>query len=123
MLLEERLRVLAALTDALLAVGVPRARFPDDVALERDVDDGAHLRDSLAVRDVELGQAERRRDLVLHHFHARARADDVLTDLDLLELAHVEPDRGVELERAAARRGLGAAEHDADLLAQLVDED
>src|SRR5690242_21269241 len=31
--------------------------------------------------------------------------------------------RRVELERPAARRGLRIAEHDADLLAQLIDED
>ena len=35
----------------------------------------------------------------------------------------VEADRGVELQRAAAGRRLGVAEHDADLLAQLVGED
>src|ERR1700676_3581615 len=122
-LLEERLRVLAALADALLAVGVPRARLADDVALERDVDDRAHLRDPLAVGDVEFGHAERWRDLVLDDLDAGARADDVGSDLYLLELAHVEPDRGVELQGAAARRGFGAAEHHADLLAQLVDED
>src|SRR5581483_2238624 len=122
-LLEERLRVLAALADPLLAVRVPRARLPDDVAVERDVDDRAHLRDPLAVGDVELGLAERRRDLVLDDLHAGARADDLLADLDLLELADVEANGGVELQRAAARRRLGVAEHDADFLAQLVDED
>ena len=34
-----------------------------------------------------------------------------------------QPHRGVELERVAAGRGLGVAEHDADLHADLVDED
>ena len=38
-------------------------------------------------------------------------------------LADIEPDRGVELEGVAAGGGLGVAEHDADLHADLVDED
>ena len=40
-----------------------------------------------------------------------------------LDPADVDPDRGVELQGAAAGRGLRVAEHDADLLAQLVGED
>ena len=48
------------------------------------------------------------------------RLDAVLQRLDA---ADVEPHRGVEPERAAARRRLGVAEHDADLLAQLVREE
>ena len=43
--------------------------------------------------------------------------------LDVLDAADVEAHRGVELERRAAGGGLGVAEHDADLLADLVDED
>jgi hypothetical protein len=45
------------------------------------------------------------------------------TVLDGLDAADVEADRAVELERPTAGRGLGRAEHHADLLAQLVDED
>ena len=37
--------------------------------------------------------------------------------------ADVNADAGVELQRLAAGRGFGVAEHDADLLAQLVGED
>ena len=40
-----------------------------------------------------------------------------------LDAPDVEPDRGVELHRPAARRRLRVAEHDPDLLAQLVGED
>src|SRR4051812_28742668 len=43
--------------------------------------------------------------------------------LERLDAADVEPDGRVELERLATGRRLGAAEEDADLLAQLVDED
>ena len=43
--------------------------------------------------------------------------------LERLDAADVEADRGVELQRPATGGGLGRAEHHADLLAQLVDED
>ena len=43
--------------------------------------------------------------------------------LEGLDATHVEADRGVELQRLATGRRLGRAEHDADLLAELVDED
>ena len=39
------------------------------------------------------------------------------------DAADVDADRRVELQRAAAGRGFGIAEHHADLLAELVDED
>jgi hypothetical protein len=57
------------------------------------------------------------------HLDADAAADDVGAVLDRVHLADVKAHRGVELEREAAGRHLGAAEHNADLLPQLVDED
>jgi len=75
------------------------------------------LENSASVRDIELGLPERRRDLILNHFHTRARADDVLTDFDGFELANVETNRRIELERATARRRFGTSEHDANFLA------
>ena len=79
--------------------------------------------DAFVVHDVELGGAEGRGDLVLDHTHAGAVADDLGAELDGLDAAHIQAHRGVELERHAAGGGLGVAEHDADLLAQLVGED
>ena len=76
-----------------------------------------------AVHEVELGLLERRGDLVLDDLDADAVADDVGALLDRVDAADVEAHGRVELERAAARGGLRVAEHDADLLAQLVDED
>src|SRR5262249_48810841 len=55
---------------------------------------------------------------------ARGRVPDGLgAVLDPLPPPDVEPHRRVELQRPAARRRLRAAEHHADLLPQLVDED
>src|SRR4029077_16129736 len=81
-LAQEVPRVLSPLADALAVVGVPRARLLDDALLGAEVDELALLRDADAVEDVELGLAERRRDLVLHHLHLGAAADDVFAVLD-----------------------------------------
>src|SRR5262245_54615039 len=122
-LLEELLRVLAALAQTLAAVREPRARLLDDPLVDREIDEIAGARDAFTVHHVELGLAERWRDLVLHHLDPRATADHGVAVLDARDAADVEPDRRVELERAPARGRFGVAEHDADLLAQLVDED
>src|SRR2546427_3177585 len=122
-LAQEVARVLAPLADAVAAEGVPGAGLLDDALLGRDVDQLSLLGDAGAVQDVELRLAERRRHLVLHHLHLGAAADRLVAVLEGTEAADVEPDRGVELERVAARRGLRVAEQDADLHADLVDED
>ena len=67
--------------------------------------------------------AERRRDLVLDDLHARLVADHFFALLDRADAADVEPHGRVELQRVAAGRRLGVAEHHADLHADLVDED
>src|SRR5438093_1090434 len=123
MFAQEVAGVLAALADAIAAESVPGAGLLDDALLGRDVDQLSLLGDAGAVQDVELRLAERRRHLVLHHLHLGAAADHLVAVLEGAEAADVEPHGGVELERVAARRGLGVAEHDADLHADLVDED
>ena len=91
--------------------------------VDAEVEDGALLGDARAVHDVELANLEGRGDLVLDDLDADAVADDVAPLLDGVDAADVHADGGEELERAAAGSGLGVAEHDADLLAELVDED
>ena len=120
---QERLGVLPTLAELLALVGVPGARLLDDAEVDADVEQRALAADALAVHDVELGLPERRGHLVLHDLDPGAVADDLDAVLDGLDAADVEPDRRVELQRPAAGRGLGRAEHHADLLAQLVDED
>ena len=63
-----------------------------------------------------------RRDLVLDHLHPDPVADRLGALLEGLDPADVEPLRAVELQRPAARLGLRRAEHDPDLLADLVRE-
>ena len=122
-LAQERGRVLTALPEPLVAEAEVRAGLLHDLPLERGVEDGALPRDPGAVDDVELRLLERRRDLVLDHLHAHAVAERLDAFLERLDAPDVEPHRRVELQRAAARGRLRVAEHDADLLAQLVRED
>ena len=123
MLGEEALGVLAALADPLLTVGEPGAAPVDQVGRHGEVEQVALLRDALAVHDVELRLPEGRRDLVLHHPHAAAVAQNLASLLDGGEPPDVEADRGVELERVSAGGRLGVSEHHPDLMADLVDED
>src|SRR5688572_11940403 len=116
-------RVVLALADAVLAVGVPRARFLDDAVEDAQLDDLAFARNAFAVEDVEFGVAERRRDLVLDHFRARLGPDHFLAFLDRAHAPDVDAHRRVELEGVAAGGRLGVAEHHADLHADLIDED
>src|SRR5205823_9897631 len=94
-------RVVTTLADALALVGVPGAGLLDDPLLDAGVEHGAGLRDALAIHDVELGLAERRRQLVLHDLDLGAHPDRLRADLDRVLPSDVEPDRGIELQRAA----------------------
>src|SRR6478736_6222803 len=120
---QEVLGVVAPLAETQIAVGVPGAALDDEFVLDAEVDELAVLRDPLAVVDVELGLAEGGGHLVLGHLHLHPRAGHLLAVLDGGDAPDVDAHRGVELEGPAAGRGLRAAEHDADLFADLVDED
>ena len=103
------LGVVAALAEPQLAVGEERARLLDQVVLQREVEQAALVGDPGPVLDVELGLAEGRRDLVLDHLHPDPVADRLGALLEGLDAADVEPLRGVELQRPAARLGLRAS--------------
>src|SRR5690606_40624123 len=120
--LQELPHVVATLTDALRIVGEPGAGLLDHSGLHAQIDVLAELGDPLAVHDVELYLAERRGDLVLDHLHPDVVADNLVAHLDRAGAADVQAHRGVELQRVAARGGLRAAVHHADLHADLVDE-
>src|SRR5215472_10044677 len=121
-LLQEVPHVFASLPDALTAVAVPRAALLHDIVQHRQVQHIALARDPLAIQDVELGIAERRRHLVLDDLHLRARPNNRLAFLHRADAPNVDTHRRIELQRTAARRRLRIAEHHADLLADLVNK-
>src|SRR3954468_24332679 len=123
MLAQEGGGVLPPLAQALFVEAEVRPGLLDDLPLEPGLEDRPFPGNARAVNDVELGLLERRRDLVLHDLHSDAVADRLDAFLERLDTADVEPDRRVELQRPAARGRLRRAEHDADLLAQLVREE
>src|SRR5439155_24212082 len=117
MLLQERGGVLPPLAEPLVAEREIGARLLDNLPVEPGLEHRALPGDPLAVDDVELRLLERRRDLVLHHLDANAVADRLDALLQGLDAADVEPHRGVEAQRTAARGRLRVTEHEADLLA------
>src|ERR1700730_13099721 len=121
--LQVPLGVLSALTDSLTLIGVPSTGFFDNIVLRGQVQDRPLLGDALPVNDVELRLPEGRRELVLHDFDLGPDADRLGAILDGVLAPDIQPDRGVELEGPAPGGGLGGAEHDPDLLPDLVDED
>src|SRR5713101_5082342 len=72
---------------------------------------------------VDLGHAEGRSDLVLYDLDLDAAADDHVALLDRLDGSDVDAHGRVELERAPPASCFGIPEKNANLLAQLVDED
>ena len=79
--------------------------------------------DPAGVVHVEFGDPERWSHLVLGDLGPDPVTDDGLALLDGLDAPNVDAGAGVELQGTAAGCGFGAAEHHADLLSQLVDED
>ena len=119
----EALNGIAALSQARFAVAEPRAALLDDAQVYAQVYDFTFAGDAGAECDFELGLAEGRGHLVLHHLHSHLVADGGVAVLDGGDAAYVEAHGGVELEGVTAGGGFGVAKGDANLLAQLVDED
>jgi hypothetical protein len=122
-LLQETPRRVAALAQAFLVVQVPGAGLLHDSRVDAHVEQAVLAGDAFAEDHVELGLLEGRGDLVLHDLDAHAVADHLVPLLDALHPADVEAHGGIEFQGHAARGRLGVAVHDADLHAQLVDED
>src|SRR6202521_1854862 len=79
---QELLGVIATLPDALALVAVPGAALLDQVMLHAQVDQVAFLGDTLAIDNVELGFAERRRHLIFDDLDLGAVAGDRFAVLD-----------------------------------------
>src|SRR5580698_10157494 len=121
--LQEGFGVFTALAEPYTVVRKPGARLLHDAGLDAEVDQFTHLGYAFAIHDVELNLLERRRDLVLDHLDPGLVANHLLALLDRADATNVEADGSVKLERIAARRRFGRAVHDANLHADLIDED
>src|SRR5690606_16119937 len=96
-LLEELAAVVLALPQAVAVVDVPGARLLEPAVLHAELEDLALARDALAVHDIELRVAERRRHLVLHHLDAGFGADHLVALLDGADAADVHAHGRIEL--------------------------
>src|ERR1700760_553344 len=115
--------IFTTLADALTGVAEPGSRFLDDVVGHCQIEHIALTRDALAVEDVEFCLAKWRGNLVLHDLHFGSGADHGVAVFDSRDAADIDTYGGVELQRTSAGGGLRIAEHHADLLADLIDED
>lgn len=114
----------AALADHLTLVGNPGALLLEYLVLDAEVDQRAGVGDALTIHDVEFGLGEGWSDLVLYDLDASTVADDLAVALfDLADAADVHTDRREELKCATAGLCFGAAEHDADLFADLISKE
>src|SRR5271166_4923495 len=100
-LLQERLRLLAALTETVLTVGVMRARLGHHLVPHGEIEQAACRGDAPAVLDIELGLPERRGHLVLDDLYPHTVTDGLATAVfERLNTADVQPLGGIELQRA-----------------------
>ncbi len=111
------------MTDLVALVGVPGTGLLDQALGNTQVNDLAVTVDTLAVKDLELGLTEWRRNLVLDDLDAGFATDHLVAFLDRAGTADIQTHRGVELQSVTTGGGFRAAEHHADLHTDLVDED
>src|ERR1700677_3899502 len=122
MIFEKTTNILSALANALACVAIPGPRLLNDVLRHRKVEHIAFAGDAFAIQDVKLSFAERRGDFVLDHLDLGAGTDHHVAFLDCRDAANVDAHRGVKLERAATSSCFRVAEHDPDLLPDLINE-
>src|SRR5439155_8523754 len=96
-----------ALADLVPLEEVPGPRLHDDAPLGGRVEQRPLLGNAVPVLDVELGLPEGGAHLRLDDLDPRPRPGHLLAVLDVLDLADVETDRGVELQGPPAGGGLG----------------
>src|SRR5437867_12803658 len=120
---QELTRVFTALTETFALEREPRAALFDDILIDGKVEQVALARYAFSVQDVEFGFTERRSDLVLDDFDFGSAADNVIAILNRSDSPYVGAHRCIKFQGAPAGGCFRIAEHDADLLTNLIDED
>src|SRR5215213_1533981 len=115
--------IFPALAQSFAFVREPGATLFHGPLDHREVEQIAFARNAFAIHDVEFTLAERRRDFVLRHLHFGTIAGHAIAVFDRADAPDIESQRRVKLERAPAAGCFRTTEHDANLFADLVDED
>lgn len=121
--LDDFLHGITSLSEPGFAIAEPGSALADDTQLYAKVNDFAAVRYALAKSDFKFSLAEGRRHLVLDYANTHLIAYRRIAVLERRDATDVKAYGRIELECIAAGSRLGIAEHDADFLAQLVDED
>ena len=114
--------VITPLTDVVSLIAVPGPLAGHNTGFFRQIQQAAKGADAAPEENVEFGDPEGRRHLVLGHLHLGADAVFLGTAFEGLDPADVQTDRGIELERVATGGRFRVAIGHTDLLAQLVEE-
>src|SRR5579885_1886684 len=101
MFFQEDARVFTALANALTAEADPCPTLFKYVVLNSQIEQIALGGNAFSVKNIEFRFAERRRDLVFHHFAARPRTDYAVALFDRLDAANIQSHRRVEFQSAA----------------------
>src|SRR5476649_1405947 len=120
---QEGARIILTLADTFAVIAVPGTRLLDDLRIRTQIEDLAFARRAFSVQDVEMRFLEWWRDLVLDDLDLGFVTDHFIARFDRAGAADIEAHGSVEFQRIAAGGGFRAAEHHADLHADLVDED
>src|SRR5262245_22718592 len=96
MLFQIQLGILASLTDTFLGVSKPGPTLLDDLTLHSQIEQLAGSANPIAIHNIKFHLSEGRGHLVFDDFHPCAVADHLLTGLNRVETANIEPDRGIE---------------------------
>src|SRR5699024_8817919 len=100
--LQEITSLFLALAELLTLIGEPGPRLLNNPGVHAEVKDRALSGNALTVEDVELGDLERRRDLILHDLQPGAVTPHILAVLQCLDAADVAANGGVELQGLTA---------------------
>ena len=114
---------LTSIADLVAIDGIPVAGLGNEPKLFAEVEDFAIFGDAFSKNHVDIAAFKRRSDLVFDNFDFDGIANDIGARFDSFGAADIKTDGSIELQRAAAGRGLGVAINNANFFAELVDED
>src|SRR5262245_59251107 len=122
-LLQEGAVLFLALAEVGLAVFEPGAAAVENFLIQAQIKDVAFIADATGMHHVEFSHAEGRRNLVLNDLRPHTLSDDVFAVFELANAADIDAAGRIKLQGATTGRRFGAAVADADLFADLIDED